>query len=81
MPAFAKKLSADELEGLVDLVLALAQPEGAEAPSAARTSSPVGGRTTRALRARVRGPKAPDSGEGPPRDSLARGGGLATPSD
>jgi len=32
MPAFAKKLSADELEGLVDLVLALGADEGAEAP-------------------------------------------------
>ena len=49
----------------------------------ADSPAPEGGgsRTTRGLKPRVRGPEAPDSGEGPPRDSLARGGGLATPSD
>jgi hypothetical protein len=31
MPGFARKLSAEELEGLVDLVLALAPAPGADA--------------------------------------------------
>ena len=36
MPAFARKLSAEELEGLVDLVMVLGAEEGAEAVAEAR---------------------------------------------